>query len=254
MPDNEPIQAVVTALDIIEFMAQANGPIGVSDLARGIGRTKPRIYRHLRTLVDQGYVTQDPATERYQLTLSLFHIGQAIAEQVSFLAEARREMPALHEQVAQTVTIGQVESGGVRVLDILRHRSEIEIASRPGSIFDFHSSAQGKVSLAFGSDALWDFVESAELRKWTSKTNVDLNCLREEVAQVRRQGWAVAPEEALIGINALSAPIFDGTGDLAGTINIVGSVQHLEPDPAAYFIEAVMGAAARISTRLGYRG
>lgn len=254
MADSEPIQAVVTALEIIEFMAQQNGPIGVSDLARGIGRTKPRIYRHLRTLVDQGYVSQDPETERYQLTLSLFHIGQAIAEQVSFLAEARREMPVLHEQVAQTVTIGQVEAEGVRVLDILRHRSEIEIASRPGAVFDFHSSAQGKIALSFGPETLWNFIEHADLTRWTAKTNTDLNCLREEVAQVRRQGWAVAPEEALIGINALSAPVFDGTGALVGTINIVGSVQYLTPQPDQHFIGAVTSAAARISARLGYRG
>ncbi len=254
MPDKDSIQSVVTALDIIEFMSRSNGPIGVSDLARGIGRTKPRIYRHLRTLVDRGYVSQDPETERYQLTLSLFHIGQAIAEQVNFLAEARREMQVLYERVAQTVTIGQVEATGVRVLDILRHRSEIEITSRPGAIFDFHSSAQGKVALAFGAPDLWQVVEGGERRQWTDNTNTDIDTLRAEVDRVRHQGWAVAPEEALIGINALSAPVFDGTGALAGTINIVGSVQFLTPDPDTAFIDAVTDAARNVSSRLGYRG
>ena len=254
MADNDSIQSVVTALEIIEFMAQAGGPIGVSDLARGVGRTKPRIYRHLRTLVDHGYVAQDPSTDRYQLTLSLFHVGQAIAEQISFLAEARQIMPSLYEKVGQTITVGQVESDGVRVVDILRHRSAIEITTRPGAVFDLHSSAQGKVALAFGSDDLWQVLQAKGLKQWTDKTNTDIDHLKEEVRQVKTQGWAVAPEEALIGINALSAPVFDGSSALVGTINIVGSVQFLTPAPEPKFIDAVIDAARQISTRLGYRG
>lgn len=254
MPESDSIQSVVTALDIIEYMARAGGPIGVSDLARGVGRTKPRIYRHLRTLVDQGYVSQDSQTEQYQLTLSLFHIGQAIAEQTSFLAEARRAMPKLYDRVQQTITIGQVEAGGVRVLDILRHRSEIEITARPGAVFDLHASAQGKVALAFGPASLWDIVEAEPLRALTDKTNTSLKHLKDNVARVKERGWAVAPEEALIGINALSAPVFDGNGALVGTLNIVGSVQFLEPDPAPHFIEAVTETAQQVSARLGYRG
>jgi len=254
MSDNASIQSVVTALEIVEFMANAGGPVGVSELARGIGRTKPRIYRHLRTLVDHGYVSQDPDTEQYQLTLALFHIGQAIAEQTSLLAEARRVMPDLYDKVGQTVTIGQVEPEGVRVLDILRHRSDIEITTRPGALFDLHSSAQGKVALAFGPPQLWDVLQRKPLRRWTDKTNTDLDRLRAEVEQTRQRGWAVAPEEALIGINALSAPVFDGTGALVGTINIVGSVQFLTPEPEPHFIEAVTEAARLVSTRLGFRG
>ena len=254
MPENDSIQSVVTALNIIEHMAEAGGPIGVSDLARAVGRTKPRIYRHLRTLVDQGYVTQDPQTDQYQLTLAFFHIGQAVAEQASFLTEARRAMPALYDKVQQTITIGQVDADGVRVLDIIRHRSEIEITARPGAVFDLHASAQGKVALAFGPAALWNVVKAGPLRALTEKTNTSLKRLKDEVAQVKEQGWAVAPEEALIGINALSAPVFDGTGALAGTINIVGSVQFLEPEPAPHFIEAVVEAAQQVSARLGFRG
>ncbi len=253
MSSSAPIDAVVTSLTIIEHMAQAGGPIGVSELARSIESTKPRIFRHLRTLVDQGYATQDPATDKYFLTPRLLHVGQAIADQTGFLTVARRFMPLLRDRVSQTVSVGQIENDGVRVLDILKHRSDVEITSRPGALFDFHSSAQGKVALAFGPEELWKKVQSRKMRKLTDKTNTDIARLRNEVEAVKKRGWAVAPEEILIGINAVAAPVYDSTQVLAGTITILGSVQFLKPKPEPHFVDALLDAAKKISLQLGFR-
>jgi IclR family KDG regulon transcriptional repressor len=247
-----PISAVVTTLSIIEAMAGYGDPIGVSDLAKLVNENKPRTYRHLRTLVDQDYVTQDAETDKYFLSLKLFHIGQSIAVGTSFVKEARQIMPSLRLKTGQTVTIGQVEEHGVRILDILKHRSDIEIATPPGTLFDFHSSAQGKIAMAFGPKSLLDGVAKKKLKRHTDHTCTDTESLKFEVAKIARQGFAVAPEEALMGVNALAAPIFDAAAELAGTITIVGSIQHLPATPPADIIAAVIDAAANVSARLGY--
>ena len=80
-----------------------------------------------------------------------------------------------------------------------------------------------------------------------------MEALESDVAQVRRRGWAVAPEESLMGVNALAAPIFDASGQLAGTIAVVGSIQHLPATPDNALIAAVQQAAAAVSERLGYQ-
>lgn len=254
MSDITPISAVVTTLSIIEAMVDHGEPIGVSELAKIVGVNKPRTYRHLRTLVQRQYVLQDTDTDDYFLTQKLFHLGQSIAAGISLIREARRIMPELRQQTGQTVSIGQVEGDGVRILDILKHRSEIEITTPPGTLFDFHSSAQGKVALAFGPAHLLDEVVQKKLERRTRHTNTDPKSLEAEVAAVAKNGWAVAPEEALMGINALAAPIFDAAGELAGTITIVGSIQYLPAKPDLAVIASVRSAAANISARLGYRG
>ena len=253
MADNTPIDAVVTSLSIIENMAAAGGPVGVSELAKRVGANKPRVYRHLRTLLDRQYVTQDPETDKYSLTLRLFHLGQLIAAHTEFLSEARRVMRSLRDDVGQTVTIGQIEEGGVRILDIVKHRSTVEITTPPGTLFDFHSSAQGKIALAFGPDRLWQDFTNKATKQWQTDTGVDLNKLKKEIDQVRKRRWAVAPGEALIGINALAAPVFDADGELAGTITIVASMQHLSANPDRTTIAALQSAATEVSARMGYR-
>jgi len=253
MADNTPIDAVVTSLSVIENMAAAGGPVGVSELAKRTGANKPRIYRHLRTLVDMQYVTQDPETDKYSLTLRLFHIGQLIAAHTEFLSEARHVMRSLRDEVGQTVTIGQVEENGVRILDIVKHRSSVEITTPPGTLFAFHSSAQGKIALAFGPDRLLQQLVDRGSRSSQAKTDLNLKKLKSEIGKIRQRHWAVAPGEALMGINALAAPVFDANNELAGTISIVGSIQHLTANPDRKMISAVLKAAAMVSARLGYR-
>jgi DNA-binding IclR family transcriptional regulator len=247
------IEAVVTTLNIIEHMAQARGPVGVSELAHAVSMPKPRIYRHLRTLLSRGYVAQEPLSEKYGLTMRLSHIGRAIADQTGVQVEMRSVMPALRARVHQSVVVGQIEDDGVRVLDILRQPSAVEISSRPGTLFDFHCTAQGKVALAFGPPKLWKRVQRAPLRQYTGATYTDISRLKAEVDKVRKRGWAVAPGEVLSGINALAAPVFDAAGALVATIGILGSIQHLAPRPASALVAAVLDAASDFSRRLGYR-
>jgi IclR family transcriptional regulator, KDG regulon repressor len=253
MTDNTSIHSVVTTLSIIENMANSVSPLGVSELSRLIGITKPRIFRHLRTLVDEGYVMQDPITDKYLLSMKLFHIGQSIAGQVDFLSEARRVMPDLMNRVKQTITVGQIDEDGVRIMDILKYRSEIEITTPPGSLLGFHSSAQGKLALAYGPDWVWKKVEKKSLQQFTPKTITDISRLKKEINTVRDRGWAEAPEQALIGVNALAAPIFNNHSELVGTLTVVGSVQHLKPKSSPELCTSLLEAAHQISLRLGYQ-
>lgn len=254
MSDHRPIQSVATALRLIETMASAARPLGVTELAQAVDMTKPRVYRHLRTMVEFGYVEQDPGTEKYAPTLKLYEIGLAIADRVEFLSEARRLLPALRDRVHLTTTAGRLESEGVRILDMLRSATDIEITSRPGTLFGFHHSAHGRAALAFGPAGLLDSLRGKALESVTAKTTVDLAELERKVEEARRRGWASAPEETLPGINAVAAPVFDASGALAGTIAITGSVKHLPVEPLPEQLDALMQTAQEISRRLGYRG
>lgn len=247
MAESRSIDAVVTTLRIIEHLAAADGAVGVSELANAVGSPKPRVYRHLRTLCDRNYAVQDPHTGKYVLSLRLYFLGQRIPEKTSLLSEARHVLPALRDALRQTVTISLVEEQGVRVIEILRHHSAIQITTPPGTLFALHDSAQGKVALAFGPASLWRQAEDA-----LGASRASLKRLRKEVDEVRARGWAVAAETVLLGVNALAAPVLDASGGLAGTIAVVGSVQYVPPEPGRPMVEAVTGAAQEISRRLGY--
>lgn len=250
--DKSANQSTQVAFLIIETMAEIAEPVPMTELARRLGMPKPRAYRFLKTLQSLGYVQQDPITERYRLSLKIYHLGQAVADRTVLLTEARPLMVQLRDQTHQTTTLSLIEPQGMRVIDIVRAASPVQIVTRPGSLLDFHCSAQGKLALAFGDPSLWAPVRAGPLRAWTPKTNTDPAELERVVADVREKGWAEAPEEVLSGVNAISAPIFDARQEMCATVTIAGPVTSLGSPPDKALVDAVCGTAREISTNLGY--
>jgi DNA-binding IclR family transcriptional regulator len=77
--------------------------------------------------------------------------------------------------------------------------------------------------------------------------------LVQEIAKIRKRGWSTAPDEVIDGVNALAAPVFDHSARMVGSIAIVGATQFIPREPARAQIEAVVGAARRISRALGWK-
>jgi DNA-binding IclR family transcriptional regulator len=116
-----------------------------------------------------------------------------------------------------------------------------------------HATAQGKLLLAFGGDATAERALAKSLPRSTPSTVTERASLRAESEQIRRQGFAIAPNQSVLGLNALAAPIFDALGTFVGAIAIVDSIQFIPDDPSARQIRETVAAGKRISVTIGYR-
>ena len=247
------MQAVVLALHMLEFIAQSQRAVGVTELANAFGTTKSRIHRHLQTLVGAGYLTQEPETERYRVSARLMALGQAVSEGHELTTTARPAMRELRDNFGHSVALSLPEDDAMRIIATLPGTSNVEMGVKPGSLLALHSSAQGKVALAFGDPALMRHIMQAPLEQATPHTLTDPVDLAADIRDVRLKGWASACNEALVGLNAIAAPIFDALGQFVGCIAVVDSIQFIPPEPQPELIKGVVAAARRISADLGYR-
>jgi len=247
------VQAVVFALDTLEYIAQHQASVGVTELARAFDTTKSRMHRHLQTLMTAGYLVREPQTERYRVSARLVALGQAVSEGFEFARAARDVARDLRDKLGHAVVLSQTEDDGVRIVLLVPSKSSVEIAVKPGSVLSFHASAQGKVAMAFGDPALSQAVLAGELAMKTAYTIGDPGRLKTEIGMTRKRGWAAAPNEAVIGLNALAAPVFDALGHYAGAIAIVDSIQFIPENPSIEQVREITEAAALVSRNLGYR-
>ena len=248
----EGVQAVALALRILEHLAPQQEPVGVTAIANALGVSKSRVHRHLRTLAEQNYVVQAADSDRYRIGVRLVALGRAVAENFDLALLARPAMRHLRDDLGLSVAVTLAEATGMRVIATLSGSSAVEIGVRPGSLLGFHYSAQGKIALAFGAEELATRVLRGRLSAPSPQTVTSIPVLREELEQIRRQGWAVAPGGAAMGINALAAPVLDASGQLVGAIAVVDTVQVIEPVPAPAQVARVRQAAAEISRALGH--
>jgi DNA-binding IclR family transcriptional regulator len=245
------VRSVQVALDVLEAVAFADEELGVTQIAERLGLTKGSVHRHLLTLVERGYLVQNPVTTRYgrgPRSRLLAHY----APEADLIQLAAGPMRELRDLLGHSVVLSESSPRGALVLSMVGGTAAIEIGVRPGSELPFHSSAQGKVLLAFASPSQRERVLARTLSSSTPLTVTDRNKLEEDIARVAEQGFATAPEEAMLGINAVAAPIFDENGTCVGALALVGSIQFLPADIDAKSVAALKTAAAQISRPLGH--
>ena len=246
------VKAVHLTLDILETISQAPNGLGVSELAATLGFTKSSIFRHLQTLVERGYLLQNPDTLRYTLGLRAASLGRLAAREANLVAAAQGPMRQLRDEVGQTVTLVVIDAKSLLVVDRLLGFDMLEIGVRPGSILPLHATSHGKVAMAFSRQPLAKLARSRPLERLTPFTVTDWAQLEEQIALIRQQGWSSSPQEIVLGINALSAPIFDRTGDCVAALAIVGSIQFVPPEPPRQQLSALLNATRSISMQLGF--
>jgi DNA-binding IclR family transcriptional regulator len=245
------VRSVLMAVRVLEAMADAGGPVGVSDLARRLDEPKGRVHRHLVTLRQAGLVAQDAATERYHLSWRLFRIGQAAAEQFDLRRVAEPAMHRLRDACGQSVLLAVATGAEPLVVHALEAPSKVSITVRPGNRPPLHCSAQGRVVLAFAPADVQARVLAGRLEAATPESLTDPARIAERLAQVRARLWDSAPSETLLGVNVLAAPVFAAGDVLVGSIGLVGSVQFVADPPAPPMLAALHDAAAEVSLRLG---
>jgi DNA-binding IclR family transcriptional regulator len=91
-----------------------------------------------------------------------------------------------------------------------------------GSRFPLHVVSSGKVFLAaWEAEALARYLERP-LAQYTPKTIADSVRLRQQLAEIRKQGYCWAIEEFEEGLNGVSGPVYDQTGLVVAVVNIYG--------------------------------
>ena len=247
---DEGVQAARVAVRILELLTSRED-VGVTEVARETDLTKPRAYRHLRTLLAMGYALQLESSDRYARGPKLLALARAIGQSAEdgLIELARPALKDLHEQFDHSFNLSLVYGDGASIVESLPGKGLVGITVKLGEPLPLHSTAAGKLILAdrFKRDGA---APAGKLTQFTPYTIVSPAELEQELALVAERGWADAPEQVVLGINAVSTPVRDHRGDLVAMVSAMDSIQFIPPDPPAKLVEALRDAAAAIGAKL----
>lgn len=246
------VRAGETTLLVLETVAFAGEPMGVTQIANRLGVAKSAIHRHLQGLTERGYLTQNHSTARYSLGPKAYLIGRLAPGIEDVAAAADGPMRDARDRLGLTTVLTAPSMSGMLVLKTVHGTTSIAIGARPGSDLPMHASAQGHVALAFGPALHLERTLRQPLAPLTTHTITEPEQLKAIIEKVRRDGHASAPEQALLGINALAAPVFNADGDFVAAAAIVSSIQFVPAEPDAGMIAVVAEMARQISRNLGH--
>lgn len=86
----------------------------------------------------------------------------------------------------------------------------------------------------------------------TPNTLTDPQRLREQLHQIRKQGYLIDREQTTVGVNGIAAPIFGCSGEFVCAVGVIGPTAQFDDGALVAAKEKIVAAAMRISSRMGY--
>jgi DNA-binding IclR family transcriptional regulator len=240
---DDPMNSVLgKARMILEAFDTETAELSLTELVRRTGVAKASVYRLAQELTSWGVLERSGT--RYHLGLRLFELGQLVPRQRILRQAALPFMEDLLMATRETVHFAVREGLDVLYIEkIIGHRGLRE-QSRVAGRLPLHSTATGKVILAYSPATLFDEVVKAGFTAHTRHTTMSVALLRKQVDRVRLEGISVEREEIRLGYLSTAVPVYGGRGMLAGALAITGPTTRLNVDRVA---GALRTAAAGIS-------
>ena len=252
-PDRGLLQTVERALQLLELFTHDTPEWGLSDAARQLGLPKSVTFRLVETLAVHGYLSQNPDNKRYRLGLQLLALGAVVTERMDLRRAAQPHMEELAQGTGETVFLMALEGDQAAVVAKVDSASPIRVHMALGVPAPLTLGASNKVMLAFLPPERIERILAQPLPTMTGRGATSVQQLRQDLAGIRRSGWAYTAGEVTPDVAGLGVPILDRRGHLLGGLSLGGPASRLTPQKAARILPILRSAAQEIAKALGDR-
>lgn len=244
------VPALDKGLDILEALAAAASPMPLSEIARVVGQTPSAAFRLLNRLESRLYVTRDPVSKHYSLSLKLLELSHTYPPIEHLTRVSAPFMRELADSSRESVHLSVLNHGRLVVLMDVPSPLRVRFAHQVGSQFSPITTNSGRLLLAY--------LNPEDLRTYLAKdfdyaglSKVKREEFHEELKHIRRNRCAVSFSDERAGMRDIAVlvgnPAVGSTAALA--VACLGSIK----DKAGVnrIVRSLQACAHRITVAMG---
>jgi IclR family acetate operon transcriptional repressor len=250
-PDGRPrggVQSIDRAFAILEAMADSGGVIGLSQLAGASGLPLATIHRLVRTLVELGYVRQEPSRQ-YSLGPRLMRLAEGSTKRLGTLA--RPAMSRVVERLGESVNLAVLDGEEiVYVAQVQPSANFMRMFTEVGRRTKPHTTAVGKAILAHEPDQdVLALLKRSGMPRRTERTLTTPEEFLADLARVRERGYALDDGEQELGVRCVAVVVPDAPRPMA--LSMSGPQPRMSDEVVAEAAPILQDAATQIRDELG---
>jgi IclR family acetate operon transcriptional repressor len=245
------VQSLDRAFAILEAMADAGGMIGLSQLAERAELPLATIHRLVRTLVDLGYVRQEPSRQ-YSLGPRLMRLTDVSAKRIG--AWANPAMSAAVDSLGESVNLALFDGNEiVYVAQVQPSANFMRMFTEVGRRALPHATAVGKAILAGRPDSeVVALLERTGMPRYTERTLTTPTEFLAALTEVRAQGFAIDDGEQELGVRCVAVTVPGAPQPMA--LSMSGPLTRMTDDVVARAAPVLHSTAAAIGAELSRSG
>jgi len=240
-------------LRLLDAFTSETPELRLTDLSERLGIPKSQALRIASTLEHGNYLIRDPETKRYRLGMRLFSLGMLVERTLDLKRIARPSLQELADTTQETIGLFAIDRDGPICVDVRESPKGLRVFAQIGRRMPWNAGASGKLSFAFLPEIEREAIlETGAFHRFTDRTIVDVDQLREELATIRAQGYHMGIGDLSENAFGVAAPIFDHNGRFVGAISLSAPFDRAPREIWLPLAELVTTAADSISHQLGF--
>jgi DNA-binding IclR family transcriptional regulator len=231
-------------LALLDAFTPETPELTLSELARRAGVSLPTAYRRAVELVEWGALERD-GHGRFHIGLRLWEVASLAPRGLGLREAAMPFLEDLYEVSHENVQLAVREGLELVFVERIAGRHAVPVLTRVGGRFALHATGVGLVLLAHAPAEVQEEVLVAPLHCYSSKTVIDPVRLREMLADVRRNGYAVSDGQVTTDALSVAAPIFRKDGAVVAAVSLVVRADSAQPAALAPLVQAAARGISR---------
>lgn len=200
--------SVRKAMEVMEAFNHGNSQQTISQLTEATGNDRSSVQRAVYTLQKMGYLSLDPETRRYAVSVQMMDLSFAFLRADRMVEAAIPHLAALSERTGASVHLSRLS--GEDIIYLLRWPVGVQqhFANLPGRRRPVFCTSGGRAMLSLWSpERASAFIHGCTRVAVNERTKTDPDEILHEIGLARKRGYARSDGECLVGEIALSAPV-----------------------------------------------
>ena len=245
---NYSMSSIHRVIQVLRAFSIEQPKLSLTEISKQTSISVSSLQRIVSTLVYEGFLEKDEKTKQYSLGLELMFLGELATKSDALLSKAIPIMEKLNDQTKENISINIIERNERRCIYNLPSRHELAALTFVGHTSPLYAGASAKILLAYQSDSfLRDYLESVQFEKITDITLESKEELLEQLAQIRKQGYAITKGERVKGALSISVPIIARQQILLGALSVTYPYIRQDEYDSDELIQLMQNAAKRIT-------
>ena len=244
--------AVQKAFQILNMVVRSPMQLTLSELASELGFSKSTTHGLVHALLREGALVQNAHGKKLALGPAVVDLAFRGWNYLKISRQGQPLLDALRDGIGETVFLGVLSRSNARALIMATAEAAkpMKISSPPGTSISLFAGAVGKVFLAgMTDDQALEVIRENGLPAFTDKSIVREDDYLEELAGVRRNGYALDIEEYLPGVKAVAVGLGNNQG-LPLAVWVVGFASPMDDTVMPQIIDATLGTAGKLNRLL----
>jgi len=237
-------------VQILTLFGEATQTLTVAEIAKIMDLPRSTAYRYIAALRTHGLIELDPEIGGHRLGMKILDL-EAGMDRKSLYDLALPYMQRISRETGETVILcGLRENVGVCMEKVEGHHA-LRVSYELGDTYPLHAAATGKAIFAhLVASEQQRVIDAIGLHRLTDTTITDPKRLRDELAKIRKDGFAESHGESIAGTRGLAAPIFSRTGYVSASIGISAPEHRVRGSSRKKMISLVVEAAKALTQGL----